>query len=439
VFIGAINATVRQFLGNVAPVMDGRTVVVGCSGNFTSEAVVAAAAKPAGIHSNDVSLYSCMAGRWLTGAPLDFHVTDAEPGWGWLERHLTDPESRLAAIMVLLDMLPFERQNNAHKVRMWTQYRDNFPALVERTAEKLRAVRIPVDSFYAGDVSEHFDRFKDDENAVFMVYAPTYTGGYEKMYARLEEILRWTPPQYPMLTEERRDALLAWCRERRYLWYDDRVIPDFQPVMQQESGLQRTVYLYSNIVQRTAFFSGFTRAELPKLPLADHTLRILPTSDIRLIRFSTSDLRRYKDAFLAKNIKFASGHWAFAVAIDGKVVGFLEYQRGKFGPNEVYTMADFAVPHTPYTRLSKLIVMLMIAGETRKLLERCNEGRLRSLSTTAFTARPVSMKYRGILTLDKRGQTEDGKPFLNYSANFNDATWKETLAAWLTKHGSARA
>jgi hypothetical protein len=256
------------------------------------------------------------------------------------------------------------------------------------------------------------------------------------MYERLEQILRWSPPHYPMLTEERRNALLDWCRERKYLWYDDRLIPSLEPVMQQESGLQRTVYLYSNMTERTAFFSGYTRDDLPKLPLADHSLAIRPTSEIRLVQIKTSDLRRYKDAFLAKNIKFASGHWAFAVAIDGKVVGFLEFQRGKYGPNEIYAMADFAVPHTPYPRLSKLIVMLMLSGETKKAVERLNEGRVTTVCTTAFTHRPVSMKYRGILTLDKRGETPDGKPFLNYSGAFTALTWKETLAQWLTKYST---
>ena len=81
-FVGAINATVREFLGNVAGVFDGREVVVGCSGNFTIESVIFQHAKPAAIHSNDISFYSCMAGRWLSDQPLEFDIVD--PGYSWL-------------------------------------------------------------------------------------------------------------------------------------------------------------------------------------------------------------------------------------------------------------------------------------------------------------------------------------------------------------------
>ncbi len=56
-FVGALNETVRRFLAHHGKVFDGRVVVVGCSGNFTSEAVIAASAEPAAMHSYDISLY----------------------------------------------------------------------------------------------------------------------------------------------------------------------------------------------------------------------------------------------------------------------------------------------------------------------------------------------------------------------------------------------
>jgi hypothetical protein len=98
--------------------------------------------------------------------------------------------------------------------------------------------------------------------------------------------------------------------------------------------------------------------------------------------------------------------------------------------------ADFIPAGSAYPRLSKLIVMLAIAGETRQMIERLLERRVREVFTTAFTDRPVSMKYRGILELHKRGQTPEGQKFLNYGAPFNTLTWQETLTLWLTKYGS---
>lgn len=136
---------------------------------------------------------------------------------------------------------------------------------------------------------------------------------------------------------------------------------------------------------------------------------------------------------------FASGKWAFVVMIDGAAVGFLEFDNSKsakFGDRYgIYMMADFPVPHTTYRRLSKLLVMLAVSGETRQALERLQEYRMTSLRTTAFTDKPISMKYRGVLEVAKRGE-KNGQRFINYEGKFNSKTWRETLREWLKKYGS---
>lgn len=440
-FTGAINATVRQFLGNVSDAFDGQQVVIGCSGNFTLESVICAYGKPAAVHSNDVSFYSCMIGQWLTGKSLDFRFSDSR--FAWLDEHLQgeDDTHKLAAIMVLLDALEWQGQDNPHRIRMWRLYRETFAELVEKTADKLAQVDIKIASFYEGDVQEHFTRFAHCADAVFCCYAPTYAGGYERLYKRLDKIVTWTPPTYPLLTDERRDELLNWMQARRFVWYDDRLIDGLTPVMQARSGNRRMVYLYSNVIGQTAVFRDMAMRPLPELPLADSTLAIRPDSHIVLHRIGTSELAEYKNAYLNKHILFASGKWAFAVVIDGKVVGFLEFGTDPSSAIQLqdmtamYMMADFPIPHTPYKRLSKLIVMLAVSGETRHVLERLRQYRLASVTTTAFTDKPVSMKYRGVFELAKRGE-KDGKRFLNYRAEYNTLTWQETLQAWMKKNVS---
>lgn len=436
-FVGAINSTVRQFLGNVAHVFDGQQVVIGCSGNFTSESVISQCSTPAAIHSNDVSFYSCMAGRWLTKQPLEFRITD--PTFAWLDDHLSteDGTHRLAAIMVLLDALKFRKQNNPHRVRMWNLYQESFADLVEKTAERLDKVTVKITSYFAGDVLTHFERFANRDDAIFYYCAPTYAGGYERLYRELDKIVTWDRPIYEPLTDKRRDALLAWMADRRYLWYDDRVIEGLRPVMEQRSGTRNTVYLYSNVVRQTAVFRDMANDALPNLPLAGAETRILPDSQIRLDRITTTELACFKNVYLGKNINFAPGKWAFAVLVDGRVIGFLEFTfNSSDAPDQMNLRADFPVSGTRYARLSKLLVMLAISGETKQTLEHVEMGRLRRIETTAFTDRPVSMKYRGILDLHHRGKTKTGQAFLVYTGKFNNKTWQGTLQEWLTKYGS---
>lgn len=206
-------------------------------------------AKPAATHANDVSFYSCMAGRWLTGQPLDFAVVD--PEYDWLAAYLDSAGEthKLAAIMTLLDMLEYEKRNNPHRVRMWNLYRQTFAELVAKTVARLNQVEVRLASFYEGDVLDHFERFGDEAETIFCCYAPTYAGGYERLYKRLDRIVTWEEPGYELLDEARRDRLLAWMAARRFLWYDDRSIEGMQPVMEQRAGRRKTVYLYSNVIQ----------------------------------------------------------------------------------------------------------------------------------------------------------------------------------------------
>lgn len=435
-FVGAVNSTVRSYLATNADVFTGRHVVVGCSGNFTLESVIAQYARPAGIHSNDVSLYSCTAGRWLAGQEPEYTV--ASPEFDWLPPMLTTRERKVAGLMVLLDMLEFEKRNNPHRVRMWNLYRENFTSLLDKTAEKLSEVGLKLDSFYAGDVFDHFLRFAGDKRAIFCCYAPTYAGGYERMYKRLDAIIHWDQPEYQLLDDKRRDALLAWMMERNFLWYDDRAIDGMQPEATFKSGRNKAVHLYANVA-RSAYVADYPPHVLPKLPLAGCDLELTLDAQVRLCPIKTSDLARYKDAFLAKNIDHGQGMWAFSVQVDEKVIGFLEFKSSDFARDQVYMMADFAVPGTRYKRISKLILQLSVAEETKRLLERVSVVKKRGISTTAFTDRSVSMKYRGVFDLDKRGETASGQKFLNYSAQFNHLSWQETYRQWLTRHGSVKS
>lgn len=435
-FIGAINSQVRKFFAAVAPALDGRTLVIGCSGNFTSETILTHYAPQARLFSNDVSLYSSLIGAWLTGQDLPVTVTD--PAYAFLTPYLDTPPARLAAVMVLLDMLPYHRRHHPHAVRLWEDYRAQFPALHAATLAKLAQVTLRCAEYYAGDVLEHFQRFADDPDAIYCCFAPTYAGGYERLYKRLEQIVAWPAPAYPLLTDERRAALLDFLRPRRYLWYDDRELPGFPAVLKRLAGRQRPVYLYTNLPVPARYCTPPPGAGLPRWALATAQTTLQPTDPVQLVPIATTQCAAYKDAFLGKSVRFAPGTWAFAAVVAEQIIGFLEFARGDrgFSPQTIYLQADFAVPATRYARLSKLLVMLARSGETRRLLERRLERRLTGLLTTAFTAKPVSMKYRGLLTLVKRGVTPQGDPFLNYQAAFTTDSWQESYQQWLTHYGS---
>jgi hypothetical protein len=100
----------------------------------------------------------------------------------------------------------------------------------------------------------------------------------------------------------------------------------------------------------------------------------------------------------------------------------------------VYMLSDFPVAPTDYPRLSRLIPMVALTSEVRQLCERMLSGRVRSVVTTAFSKRPVSMKYRGTLDLIKRDEKPDGTFMLNYAGRAGQWTLAEAYDQWRSKH-----
>ncbi len=133
-----------------------------------------------------------------------------------------------------------------------------------------------------------------------------------------------------------------------------------------------------------------------------------------------------KDIYLAKGIANTGGLANFLVLIDGNLAGGFIYARSKFGDDNIYLLSDFAL--SPKSRVSKLIAMLttsetLIARMEIKLMQRIGK-----VYSTAFTNKPVSMKYRGIFELVGR------KPgMLNYASEIRRQTPAAIYADWFER------
>ena len=72
--IGAINGDMRSMISELFPKDGSLPLYVGCSGNFTIERIIVGMGVKK-IHGNDISLYSCAVGSYLTGHNLDIWIT----------------------------------------------------------------------------------------------------------------------------------------------------------------------------------------------------------------------------------------------------------------------------------------------------------------------------------------------------------------------------
>jgi len=137
----------------------------------------------------------------------------------------------------------------------------------------------------------------------------------------------------------------------------------------------------------------------------------------------------YRDVYLSKGVGIpADGEAPFAVAVDGKVFGFLIFARMQ-GRGDVYLLADFVVNSTRYKRLAKLLLLVIQTREIRRMMEEKLLAELPSCTTMVFTDKPVSMKYRGLFKLARR---DEGK--LVYQTDMGIRNLKEITPLWLKKY-----
>jgi hypothetical protein len=76
------------------------------------------------------------------------------------------------------------------------------------------------------------------------------------------------------------------------------------------------------------------------------------------------------------------------VAVDGKVFGFLIFARMQ-GRGDVYLLADFVVDSTRYSRLAKLLLLVIQSKEIRRMMEEHLLDELPTCRTMVFTDKPV--------------------------------------------------
>ncbi len=426
-FIGSVNAETRKWLGNNGQAFDGRQVYVGCSGAFTVEQLLTRYAPKAKLWGNDVSLYSGVLGAYLSGQTFRLEVQ--EERFAWLEPYLADEEAKAATVMIIFEMLKYEKANNLFKQRHWMHYMKTFADFHHATVEKLRERKkeTRMEAYTSRDIFDLLDEIPKD--AVVIAFLPTYAGGYERMFKRLEEIFDWDSPSYGMIDEDRKKRILTKMMERDYLYLDDHEWKGLPMVAVVRKARMKPVYIYSNM---TALHRGVMKQQrhsefVPFARLGDED-EITPASKLVIAPTTNRIVNYYRDVYLSKGVGIpADGEVPLVVAVDGKVFGFLIYSRMQ-GGGDVYLLADFVVNSTRYRRLAKLLLLVTQTREVRRLLEEKFFLEIPKCRTMVFTDKPVSMKYRGLYELARR---DPGK--LVYETELGLLDLSEVIPLWLKK------
>lgn len=439
-FHGSIPAEMRQLIHEYVKAWPAdEHIWIGCSGNFTIERVVNALGRR--IHSNDITGYSSALGWYFSDQGVPFTIRDdAHHLLDWTEPYMGTDTDKVATLMLGTVFLPMIDKTGAYQTRMIDAYKRQFPDLHAKTVERVEASTLHLESYHAKDVVEWL---QDDvpADAPVIMFPPFYVGDYEEQFAGFSEYYDWPEPDYPDLTEDRKDEMmkLVTSRERWIVGLHhkrDELEPYLRSIV-KTTNRGVPIYVYAKngtkrIVtphQKTEFLG------MPKIGMDDHL-----EPPIRLHPLTGGQFRSERSQFMSKGIVPGEPVIALGVSAGGKYIGTFAFAQQKYDRNDAYLLSDFPVSWSKYKHLAKLIVMAALSKESQLLIQRSMSRTIGTISTTAFSERPVSMKYRGPMKLVKRTEDPPDHPQkfqLQYMGDAGRWTLDELYPLFMKKHGKA--
>lgn len=437
-FLGSIPAPLRSVVRETVESWPRGDLYVPCCGNMTIERAVADLGFT--IHSSDVSIYTSALGRWLTGQPVGIQLREDAEQLAWIAPYLDDGIGTVAVLMLATNFFgAVGKQDVLYWRRQYEAYRDDFPRLHSETVEKLRGTELRLASYEACDVREWLARVPAE--APVCSFPPFYSSGYETLYKPLDEHLTWDAPEYEVLTDDDVVGVLESITDRPYwLTASNHEVEDLRGNLRgiiKPSSYSTPFYVYAS--------DAASRLVRPTQVLEPVAHRRLGRGDeigdrMSLASLSPGQFNALRAQYLNPRIPPGSAMWPMAVLVDGAIVGCFGYGPPKYSPTEAYLLSDFAVAPSDYPRLSKLVVAALLSSEAQRLIQRGASRQITHMNTTAFSNNPVSMKYRGLLDLQKRAESTN--PLFKFQLNYGSAigrwTLAEALAEWKRKHGERR-
>lgn len=414
-------------------------VAIGCSGAFTVERSLAGL--DLRLHGNDVGLFSCALGAFLAG---DGFRCEVKPEWkadlAWMLDYLGTPED-LTATVLLCSAAPGPLTKigttGHYYARMRDGYRRQWPELHAKTKDKLLAAVVAglkLDTFHRGDVTE----FVHASSHPLIVHPPSSSD--QAQHKELAEVFDWDAPEFEPWSEDGEQQLVdALVARDQWLYVTDRRIPDLEPHLHsqmQSTSRTRQSFIYAA--------GGPVRTVRPNTQIEPVMVpRLRPDAEpadygrLALVPITPRQLSGLRAQYLNHNIAPGEAMMAIGVTVDGALAGAFAMSPGKFSGDDVYLMTDFPVA-PGRRRLAKLIICAALSTEARALMERVTSKPARNLTTTAFSQHKASMKYRGLLTLAKRVDSEDPNFRFQLTYNGDMGRWDlpGALAEWKTSYAS---
>lgn len=430
-FTGTTPPEVKILLQDLMKGVEQKDVYIGCSGNYSVDKIMAGMGYT--VHSNDVSLYSKLIADLL----LDVEDTEvkcineelAETFEKWEETKY----KKLCEVMFALRVAQFSQKKNEYQQEMFDTFLQQSEVYYKNTMAKLQkgALDFKIADFYYGDFVDFLKGKKG--NGVGISFPPTYKGGYEKIFAYVENSFEYNHAPYNIFDPKDAGKLFGELLESdKNIIYSDREWDNLEPFLAGRVNLgagKHDVYIYSSVNEDRHYYIARTKTTKPsKLHILPKDYQFTEDTQITVKECPVNDVNYYKAFYMANKVNYSTGgDLGLVFLADGYAFGFCSFSKQLSTLEQIFEQSDFVV-NADVPRLSKLLIMLVKSAEVRRVIAKKMFNYYTSVKTTVYTDKPVSMKYRGPWKLERR---DKGK--LMYVANFVEDSLNTIYKQWYKK------
>lgn len=460
-FFGSIPSDVQSIVVTLAKDWNCEDLYVGCSGNFTVEKALCGLGKFR-LHGNDVTLYSYCLGKYLANEEFDLELSDkGAEKISWVSEYLKTPADRLATILMMSSIVRYMDKHNVYYEKMYRAYVNQFRNLHAATVAKILRNKVRIIDYFNGDAMKFVSEAPSE--AGFITYPPFSKAGkaYARDFAKLEQLFKFETPSYTIFDEHSVSEYFSLVAQKKF-WLIGTDIKLPEPFTEHLKAVSKTtnrgvtIYLYSG--------AGQARYIAPRQDMDTSSIPRLMPGDvvgekIELKELSKNAFQTLRSEYMNINIRPGMATLALGVFVDDKLCGVYAFSASStlskwdtyIDTPTIYLLSDFPVEPSDYDRLAKLVLYAALSKESKIIAERIMRKRVRSLTTTAFSKNPVSMKYRGLFKVLNRHEhnvldeewAKDIDPSnayyrqkyqINYGAAMGEWSLAEGLALWKEKH-----
>jgi hypothetical protein len=454
-FIGTIREQERKYIKKFIIAAQGKgykEIAEPCCGALAMSLVAAEAGyAPEWIDASDVSLFSAVFGRAVTGRPLDDLEIEIS---GFEGEDFSKPESVLWAQNILRNAELGGSYYMSRIIHDLYERKETHQARIRESIAQFQGV-IGKIRFRELDMFEHIQEYIENDKAVILLAPPTYRGGYERWFYKGERI-KWKEPRYRLFDPESglSEVMVEVCGRAKCLvvCYEESEAgrcAGYPVFCRNNSRAGVSAYLTVNDPDRAAYILGERNAARKgeiemrplKYPIMAEGYEIRAESDVEVYEIGVANAAYYRRLW-THNFSGSSlcGH-NYAVVIDGYLCGvfgynemaaslFAEIYEGKMG---VWVSYSLCAPVRKYRVLRLNTLISLCRGVFENGQEEIIKARADGIFTTMITRHPASMVHRGIMRLAKRERAKPMGYKLVYYADILEKTPKEVFREWYLK------